>query len=137
MVFSVNDYSKLAAIKLGDPPSVLWESEDYLSDIPSPVAIGNLLILPTSYGVVACYDATSGEVLWEYEIDNSIYASPVISENKVYMVDKEGITHIYEAGSEFVLIGKPEIGEKVVCTPAFTNGRIYMRGYDHLYAIGE
>ncbi len=79
----------------------------------------------------------TGEKFWEQELDNSIYASPLISEDKVYLVDKQGVTHIFKVADTFASIGTPELGEKVVCTPAFSDEKIYIRGYDHLYCIGE
>jgi len=57
VVFSVNDYSKLAAVQVGASPRLLWESDEYLSDIPSPIATAKYLFLPTSYGMMVCYDA--------------------------------------------------------------------------------
>lgn len=137
IVFSVNDYSKLAAIKIGDTPEILWESEDYLSDIPSPVATDKYLFMPTSYGAIVCYDAKNGTILWEHEVDNSIYASPMIVEDKVYLVDKEGVMYIFKVDKEYNAIAQPKLGEKIVCTPAFADGKIYLRGYDNLYCIGK
>jgi len=137
IVFSVNDYSKLAAVKIGDTPEILWESEDYLSDIPSPVATDNYLIMPTSYGVIVCYDAKNGTILWEKEVDNSIYASPMIVEGNVYLIDKQGIMYIFKADKEYIEVAQAELGEKVVCTPAFADGKIYLRGYDNLYCVGK
>ncbi|MFA6400182.1 MAG: PQQ-binding-like beta-propeller repeat protein [Salinivirgaceae bacterium] len=138
MVFSVNDYSKLAAIKIGvDQPTVLWENTDYLSDIPSPVATDKYLILSTSYGLTVCYDAVTGEKYWEKEFGNNVYASPIIAEDKVYLLDKNGIMHIFKADKEYVSLGEPKLGEPSACTPAFTNGRIYLRGDKNLYCIGK
>jgi len=137
VVFSVNDYSKLAAIKIGDTPEILWENEEYLSDIPSPIATDKYLFLATSYGVIVCYDAKKGTKLWEHEIDNTIYASPIIVEDKIYLVDKQGIMYIFRVDKEYIPVAQPELGEKIVCTPAFAEGKIYLRGYDHLYCIGK
>jgi outer membrane protein assembly factor BamB len=137
IVFSVNDYSKLAAIKIGPTPQILWESEDYLSDIPSPVATDKYLIMPTSYGVIVCYDAKTGNILWEKEIDNPIYASPMLVEGNVYVIDKQGIMYIFKADKEYIQVAQSELGEKIVCTPAFADGKIYLRGYDNLYCIGK
>jgi len=138
MVFSVNDYSKLAAIKIGaDQPTVLWENTDYLSDIPSPVATDKYLILSTSYGLTVCYDAVTGEKYWEKEFGNNVFASPIIAEDKVYLLDKNGIMHIFKADKEYVSLGEPKLGEPSVCTPAFTNGFIYLRGDKNLYSIGK
>jgi outer membrane protein assembly factor BamB/preprotein translocase subunit SecG len=137
IVYSVNDYSKLSAIRIGDQPEMLWESDEYLSDIPSPVATDKYLFLATSYGVAVCYDALTGTKYWEKEFINSIFASPIISEEKVYMMDKTGIMHIFKADKEFSIISEPKLGEKSACTPAFSNGRIYIRGDKNLYCIGK
>jgi outer membrane protein assembly factor BamB len=137
MVFSVNDYSKLAAIQLGDQPKLLWENTDYLSDVPSPVATDKYLFLSTSYGTVVCYDTQTGKKYWDKELNNSVYASPIIAEGKVYLLDRTGIMHIFKADQTYVSLGEPKLGEKSDCTPAFSNGRIYIRGEKNLYCIGK
>ncbi len=137
VVFVLNDYSKLSAIRLGVTPEIIWEDEEYLSDIPSPVATKDYLIVPTSYGIIVCYDAKTGEKYWEHEIDNTIYASPLLTGDNVYLVDKQGIMYIFKVDKEFRLVSQPELGEKIVCTPAFADGKIYLRGYDNLFCIGN
>lgn len=137
MVFSVNEYSKLAAVKIDDPPSVVWDNMDYLSDVPSPIATPQYLFLSTSYGTVVCYNAKSGEKHWEHEFDNTVYSSPMLSEGRIYLTDKRGVTYIFAADKEFNLIGQPALGEGTFCTPAFADGRIYIRGNNHLYCIGK
>jgi hypothetical protein len=47
------------------------------------------------------------------------------------------VTHIFKADKEFVAIADPEIGEKSVCTPAFSNGKIYLRTQTSLFCIGS
>ncbi len=64
-VFAMNDYAELVAIQLGEEPKIIWQNSDFLSDVPSPVATENYVFIPTSYGLVACYDAKSGELYWE------------------------------------------------------------------------
>lgn len=137
MVYSVNEYSKLCAVKIGEQPTVLWTSDEYLSDIPSPVAHDNYLFLATSYGTIVCYDAATGEKYWEKDLGKNIYASPMIAENKVYFLDVDGVMHIFNAGKELKLIGESKLGESAAATPAFLNGKIYIRGENNLYCIGK
>jgi outer membrane protein assembly factor BamB len=137
IVFAVNDYSTLSAIRLGEKPTLLWENNEYLSDIPSPVANDKYLFLSTSYGTVVCYDAVTGEKYWEKDFGKSVYSSPMIVEKKVYLLDITGVMHIFSADKEFKLIGEPKLGEYSACTPAFTNGRIYIKGEANLYCIGK
>ncbi|MFC2151728.1 PQQ-binding-like beta-propeller repeat protein [Bacteroidota bacterium] len=137
IVYATNEYASLVAIKLGDQPEKLWEQFDYLSDVPSPVATNKYLFLATSYGVVVCHDAKTGDLLWEQEFNNGFYSSPILVENKIYLIDKEGITHIFKVDKEFVSLGEPILGEKVVSTPAFADGRVYIRAEKNLYCIGK
>jgi outer membrane protein assembly factor BamB len=137
VVFVTNEYSKLMAIKVGEKPEVLWESDEFLSDVPSPVATKDLLFLVTSYGAVACYDAKTGDIFWEHEFDQGFYSSPMLVENRVYLINKQGVTHIFKADKTFELIAEPKLGEKSVCTPAFSNGRIFLRTETSLFCIGS
>jgi outer membrane protein assembly factor BamB len=137
IVFAVNEYAKLAAIKIGESPEILWEDDEYLSDVPSPVATNELLIMATSYGVVVCYNSKTGEKYWEQEFDNGFYSSPMLADNKIYLMDMQGITHIMKAGKQYELMGEAPIGESAMTTPAFSDGRVYIRGNKHLFCIGE
>ncbi len=137
MVFSINEYSKLAAIKLGQSPSVAWEDNEYLSDVPSPVAIRDMVFVVTSYGVVVCYDAATGKKNWVKELDRSVYSSPMIADGKLFVMDKQGLMHIFRADKTMSIIGESPLGEGSVCTPAFADGRIFIRGNKNLFCIGK
>lgn len=137
IVYAANEYANLIAIKPGAPPEILWESNEYLPEVASPAIIDGLLFIGTSYGVIACYDAGSGEILWEYECDQGIYASPIIGDGKIYFLDMDGKMHIFSVDKTQKLLGEPDLGERSVCTPAFADGKIYLRGYEYLYCIGE
>lgn len=135
VVYSVNDFSKLSAVEIGDPPKLLWEDSDYLSDIPSPLATPKYLFLATSYGAVVCYDAKNGTKFWEKELETPTFASPVLAEGKVFLLDKKGIMHIFQADQAYSVIGQPALGEGSSCTPAFADGKIIIRGDKHLFCI--
>ncbi|MCP4551997.1 MAG: PQQ-binding-like beta-propeller repeat protein [Bacteroidetes bacterium] len=137
IIFALNEYASLLAISGGNNPEVLWEDYDYLSDVPSPVASNDLLFVATSYGVVVCHNAKTGEKYWEHEFDNGFYASPILVDGKIYLIDRDGIMQIFSAKNEFELIGTPALGEHVVSSPAFADGQIFIRAEDHLYCIGS
>jgi len=137
VVYAVNEYAKLVAIQIGDTPTILWEGDEYLSDVPSPVATKELLFMATSYGVVVCYDSKTGKKNWEHEFDNGFYSSPVLVDGKIYLMDLSGIMHVFAASKEFVSIAQSPLGEDGMTTPAFIDGRIYIRGNEHLFCIGE
>ena len=136
LVFAANEYAELIAIQPGDKPLTLWKNDEYLPEASSPVAHNGLLYLATSYGVIVCYDTKTGQKYWEHEAGPGFYSSPVIVDGKLYVIDLEGKMHIFKDGKEKVIIGEPVLGEKAFATPAFIDGRIYLRGQNNLYCIG-
>jgi outer membrane protein assembly factor BamB len=137
VVFANNEYASLVAINAEPGASVLWENYDYLSEAASPVAKDGLLYLATSFGVIVCYDATSGEQVWELDVGSQIYSSPIIAENKLYLMDNDGVMHIMKADRSGTMINQPALGEPSYAIPAFADGRIYIRGAESLYCIGK
>jgi outer membrane protein assembly factor BamB len=137
LVYAANEYARLVAVKPGPSPSIVWENDEYLPEAPSPVASEGLLVLATTYGVLVCYDAKTGAKYWEREFSQGFYSSPVIAENKIYVTDLSGKTHILKLSKTADLIGEPQLAERVYATPAFSEGRIYIRGEKYLYGIGQ
>jgi len=136
-VYAANEYARLVAIDLDDPTNVLWENDEYLPEVASPVVSEGLIFIATSYGVFACFDALTGEKYWEQEYGHGFYSSPVVAEGNVYALDMGGVMHIFKVDKEFSLTGEASLGERGYTTPTFAEGRIYIRGEKNLYCIGN
>jgi outer membrane protein assembly factor BamB len=136
-VYAVTDYARLAAVKPGPGPSIVWEDNMFTSDVSSPVANEQYLFIATGVGDVACYDAIKGDTLWTHYFMDQFYASPVIAGDKVYCLDRSGLMHIVNAGPEFQLIAESPIGEPSDCTPAFSEKNIYIRGRNSIFCISQ
>ena len=137
IIFAVNEYARLAAIKLEGTPEVLWESDDDLSEVASPLATKDFVIVAASYGTVSCYDSKTGERYWFQDFTKGFYSSPILVGDNVYLMDMTGVMYIFKAEREFNLVNKCELGERAVTIPAFMHDRIYIRGLGNLYCIGE
>jgi outer membrane protein assembly factor BamB len=135
MAFAVTDYAKLTAIKAGTGASVAWEDNTFTPDVSSPAATDAYLFISTGNGDVACYNPQKGDTLWTHYFSDPFYASPIIAEDNVYLLDRSGVMHIVEAGPAFKLISEAILGENADCTPAFSDKKIYIRGYKNLYCI--
>ncbi len=136
IVYAANEYARLVAIDIRTHQT-LWENDEYLPEASSPLAYKGLLFIATSYGVLVCYDAKTGEQYWEHDVGTTLYSSPVFADGKVFMMDNEGTMRIYEFSKEMKLISENELGEYSGPTPAFSDGRIYIRGENNLYCIGK
>jgi len=136
LIFAANEYAKLVAI---DPVknAKVWESDEFLPEVASPVVANGFLFVATSYGVLACYDAKTGVKYWSKEDGPGYYSSPVIADNKLYTFDTTGKMRVFEVGKEAKLLGEGNAAEKVTTTPAFADGRMYLRTPKFLYCIGK
>jgi outer membrane protein assembly factor BamB len=142
-VLTVNTGAQLSAIRpdgTGDvsKTKIAWFADDCLPDITSPVSNGELVFLAETEGYLACFDLKNGSMLWEQEFDDSFTASPSVVGNELWLVTTKGATVVSEISrTAFKEIRRLELGEKVNASPAFLDGRIYMRGVKHLYCIGS
>lgn len=118
------------------PGDVVWSADEGLPDISSPATNGELVFLAAGYGVITCYDAKTGAKVWEQDLKATFESSPVIVGGHVYVTDMDGVTHIFEAGRKYKVVGQGKVGEAVSATPAFVEGRIYLRSEKRLYCIG-
>ncbi len=134
-VFAVNEFAVLAAIKPGTDASVVWQDNEYTPEVSSPVATEELVFVLTSWGAAACYDTETGELVWDHDFDYGFYSSPVIAGDNVYMLDQAGVMHVVKAGREFSQLAESPLGERAVCTPAFSEGSVYIRTEEHLFCI--
>ena len=142
VAFATNSGSQLAAIptdRSGEIPKdgLKWTAEDGLPDIVSPVTDGRVVLLVTTDGLLTCYAAADGKMLWEQEIDAIFMASPGLVGDKVYLMDEKGVMRIFTTAGAYKEVAKAELGEKSHSSPAFIDGRIYLRGKKHLFCIGK
>jgi len=120
---------------------IAWKSERGGPNICSPVSNGKVVFMLFSEGLISCYNVTDGTRLWEKDLRENLQASPSIVGDKLYLLDEEGVMYIIEIGPEYKELAKCELapeglGEKCNASPAFVDGRIYIRGLENLYYIG-
>jgi outer membrane protein assembly factor BamB len=90
-------------------------------------------------GLVSCLDPSTGKEIYNGKLGKarSFIASPVASDGKVYIVDEEGIVYILRDGSEFKVLSEIPLNDVCMTAPSLTDGMIYFRTQNWLYAIGR
>jgi len=155
LVFAIEPYSKLVAIRpdgRGDVTEthIAWSLEEGAPDICSPVTNGELIFLLATEGFLTCYKVADGKRLWEQDLRENFFASPSLvpapasgdasrgsGGDKLYLLTEEGVMLIVQAGPEYKELTRCELGEDCHASPAFADGRIYIRGLENLYCIGK
>jgi outer membrane protein assembly factor BamB len=119
---------------------VLWNLDHKTpSNLASPLLVNGRLYLVKAGGLSSCYDAKEGKVLWERSrLGNfgDYFASPVAAGNRVYIAGKNGFIVELEDGPELKVLGKHDIGEEIIATPAIADGRLLIRTRENLIVVG-
>lgn len=134
IIYGASEYSKLVAIN-GTDGSVLWESDEFLPEVASPVATKDHVYIATSYGIVAAFDSQSGEMTTYRELNAEFYSSPMLVEGKIYLFSNDGKMHIFSANGDLPLLSSFETGERTFATPAFTDGKMVVRTEQSIYCV--
>ena len=133
---------KVIAIRPGAVPDgqrVAWEYAKGTGYVLSNILYGDFLYLFTDNGIVTCLDPRTGTVKYEggrIPVPARFMGSPVAFSGLVAMTSEEGDTFMLKAGPSHEIVRTNSLDEAVFSSPAIANGRIYIRGDKHLFAIG-
>jgi outer membrane protein assembly factor BamB len=85
--------------------------------------------------VVTCADSKTGAQVWRRRLGGVFFASPVAGDGKVYMVSETGTTFVLRAGRKPEVLAENDLGERLLASPAISNGALYLRSDGTLFAI--
>lgn len=115
---------------------VVWQSDTGAPYISSLVHDAGLIYMATDVGAVTVVDAKTGQRASQQRIDGIFSASPVAGDGKIYFVSETGETIVMQAGRTPTVLARNDIGERAIASPAISNGQIFIRTDDHVFAIG-
>ena len=115
---------------------VVWQTKEGGYYVPSPVWTDDFLYTTMTNGKVHCIEIVTGNILWVEDMGRQ-YSSSVLANGLVYMPNDEGLITVIKPGPTFETIASNYIGERMNASPALSNGKIYLRGYKHLFCIGK
>ena len=134
---------KVIALRAGDVAAdkrVAWEYAKGTGYVVSNILYGDYVYLVADNGILTCLDARSGEVKYEggrVPVPSRFMGSPVAFGGFVALTSQDGDTFLIKAGPHHEVVRTNSVGEPVMSSPAIANGRIYIRGQKHLFAIGS
>jgi outer membrane protein assembly factor BamB len=118
------------------PEAVRWVY-DKTPDVSIPLIVDDLVYVVMKPGQVFCIDVNTGEEKFFERIHNAEHrASPVYADGHIYICSRDGICTVLKAGPEFEVVAENDVGnEPITASPVISNGTLYLRSYDALYAI--
>jgi outer membrane protein assembly factor BamB len=115
---------------------VEWHVTTAKCYVPSPVLVGDYLLVADDRGTANCFDARTGDRYWQGRMGRHFSASLIGTAEFAWFTADDGITKIVRPGPELEVIHENRLGEFTYASPAVSQGHIYIRGVTHLYAIG-
>jgi len=154
LIFVTNGYrviQPIYAIRAGGSGDITLkdgqESSDFIAwskkrggpYMSTPVVYGDHLYVCSTQGIIACYNAKTGERLYQQRLgEGGAYtASPVAADGKVYFTSEDGDVFVVRAGSKYELLATNAIGEVCMASPAISDGMLFVRAEHHVFAIGQ
>ena len=134
---------KVIAVRPGEvapDKRVAWEYAKGTGYVVSNILYGDYVYLLTDNGIVTCLDAKTGEVRYEggrVPVPSRFMGSPVAFANYIALTSVDGDTFMLKSGPKHEVVRTNSVEEPVYSSPAIANGRVYIRGQKHLFAIGS
>ena len=120
-----------------DETHVAWRVPTGAPYVSSILYYEGLIYMANDGGIVTVVDAGTGDRVWQDRVGGIYSASPLAGDGKVYLFSETGETVVLEAGREPRVLERNDLGERVVSSPAVSDGRIFIRTDQALVAVGR
>lgn len=120
--------------------AVVWSRTGRGSYMPTPLIYNGILYVLANNGTFDAYNLKTGEELYRQRlpvIGSGYSASPVAADGKIYLSNEDGEIIVVAAGQKFSHIATNTMGELLMATPALSDGVMYVRSAESLFAIGK
>lgn len=134
---------RIIAIRPGEQPDdkrVAWEYTKGTGYVLSNILYGDHVYLSTDNGILTALNAETGEVVYEGgrpPKPTHFMGSAVAYNGMIAMTSQDGDTFLVRAGPKYEIVRVNSVDEPVYSSLAIANGRIYIRGDKHLFAVGN
>jgi outer membrane protein assembly factor BamB len=119
---------------------IAWSRQQRGPYMPTPLIYGGYLYVISNQGILDEYELRSGKEIYRQRIPHQgggFSASPVAADGRIYLSSEDGDVFVVKAGTGFELLATNPMGERLMATPALSEGKMYIRGERNLFAIGR
>lgn len=120
--------------------TIVWSRTGRGSYMPTPLIYNGILYVLANNGTFDAYNLKTGEEIYRQRlplVGSGFSASPVASDGKIYLSNEDGEILVVSAGEKFNHIATNSVGELLMATPALSDGVMYVRSSQSLFAIGK
>jgi outer membrane protein assembly factor BamB len=120
---------------------LLWKHKTkYTDHIVSPYISDGRMLLVKEGGVTTVFGLADGEPLRSAQRVGSggaYFASPVCGDGKIYLASENGRVTVLEDTAEYRELACNDVGERIIATPAISDGALFLRTRTRLLCVGR
>jgi outer membrane protein assembly factor BamB len=118
--------------------AVAWTLDKAGNYMQTPLLDKGLGYFCFDNGILTVFQLATGEKLYQQRLGEGggFTSSPVAAPDRVYITNEDGHTFVLAKGAAYKLLGENELGETVMASAAISGDVLYLRGRNHLFAIG-
>lgn len=120
--------------------AIVWSRTGRGSYMPTPLIYKGVLYVLANNGTFDAYNLKTGDELYRQRlplVGNGFSASPVAADGKIYLPNEDGEILVVSAGEKFAHVATNSMGELLMATPALSEGVMYVRTAQSLFAVGR
>jgi outer membrane protein assembly factor BamB len=120
--------------------SIVWSMTGRGSYMPTPLVYKGTLYVLANGGLFDAYDLKTGKEVYRQRlptVGSGFSASPIAADGKIYLSNEDGEMLVIAAGEKFSHIATNSMGELLMATPALSEGVMYVRSSESVFAIGR
>lgn len=113
----------------------VWRFKD-TPDVVTPLRVNDVVYLLRD-GPFIALDAKTGAEVYRKNVAPGIHRAHMLhADGNIYCTGRDGTIDVVKAGREFQIVATNSLPDYILASPAVSNGRIYFRGWNTLWAIG-
>lgn len=118
-------------------PSLIWKQKEFVSEVPSPLVIGNRVYMIMDGGTLSCYKANTGDLVFRERINapGPYIASPLYANGNIYLIAYNGKVTVVKPGNKLNIVSKSDLRERVAASPVALSNLLLVRTENSLYAF--
>lgn len=119
---------------------IAWSRQQRGPYMPTPLIYGDYLYVLANQGILDCYELSTGKEIYRQRLAHQgggFSASPVAADGRIILSSEDGDMFVVKAGPLFELLATNPMGERVMATPAISDGKLFIRAEHTLFAIGR
>jgi outer membrane protein assembly factor BamB len=110
-------------------------------DQPSPLVVGDYIVVMNMGGIATCYEAKTGKELGKERVTGKFSSSPIAAAGRAYFQNDDGMTFVLEPGPTMKIVARNALGvgagESFRASLSPSAGQIFSRSDRALYCIGS